>query len=90
MYVLNLGISKCSSFLVVVQEQGVSFLEYMSAEDAARVVAALRGLDTGDGRKIEAVYCNPLALSMHKYMLSIQLYETQEVTTEMWQGMERN
>jgi len=67
---------------------GSIFLECMSADDAARVVAALGGYEVGDGRKIEAVYCNPLALSMNNYFLSIQRYETQEVTTEMWQGME--
>ena len=49
---------------------GSIFLECMSADDAARVVAALGGYEVGDGRKIEAVYCNPLALSMHNYFLS--------------------
>ena len=66
---------------------GSIFIEYETAEEAGRIVSSLGGIMMPNGRGIEAGYCDPACLSVNNFFMSIQVYETQEATAHMWEGM---
>ena len=66
------------------------FLEYETAEEAGRVIAALGGMGDRQHGKVEAVYCDPVCLDMHNWFLSIQPFATQDAISHnegLWKGM---
>jgi len=66
------------------------FLEYETAEEAGKVIAAFGGLGDCQHGKIEVVYCDPECLCMNNWCLSIQSFATQDAISHregLWRGM---